>query len=160
MDVSLPLGPLRSASDAGFTHLLDLTIITTFFMYSTHSTALISKLCEPSNSGGDLDTFYLFYPSSVGELLPSSPIWPFSNDSSPTSMGRQWICASCPSEYQNIFWYLKFHSVADVLSVRLWKRRHLLFMMTLPHSQLYGLLCKDRTEFTVTFKDSLINLKG
>lgn len=132
-------------------------------MQSIHFTALRSDLCDPHSSGGDLDSFYLFYPSSVGELLPSSPTWPLNNDSSPTSMGRQWICASCPSQYQNIFWYLRFHSVADMLSVHLWKRRHVSIIhddlnTCLP--QLCGLLCPDGAEFIITCTESLINLKG
>lgn len=123
--------------------LLNWIIITTFFINSTHFSALISKLCDPHSSGGDLESFYLFDPPSVGELLPSSPAWPFSNDSSPTSMRRQWICASCPSQYLNIFWYLRFHS--DVLSVRLWKHRY----VSIIHDDLHACLSHSSADFCV-----------
>lgn len=135
-----------------------------FLMHSTHLTALISELGDPRSSGGDLDSFYLFYPSPVGELLPSSPAWPFSIDSSPNFNGKTMnmrILSLTISKYL-LMLEISF-SGRHVISPSLQTQARIYYSWwpaRLPSSQLCGLLCPNRAEFIVTFNDRLINLKG
>lgn len=116
-----------------------------FFIHSTRFIAPIPEFRSPDSAGGNACSRFIYFPiltvslsvNSSPHLLPdlSATIHP------PTSMGRQWICASCRSQTgkapasreqlcsglpspdsSSIYWYLRYLThVADLLSVPPWK---------------------------------------